>query len=218
MKLIAVNAGAAYHIESLEGPRYSALFDELIAPESLAGLTPDPESILLVPCRTPADRLLPHATALLRHLDAGGTVVAMGESDSHLWLPGIDFTGQSTNWWWWLEPGADLGVRIAAPKHALFQRLSLRDCTWHLHGTFVPPPDAEVLLVEGDGRPIHYIDRTTTAGTMIVTSLDPFYHHGSHFMPATTRFLDGFLPWLKKDYSPFGASRTVIGEGSRQLR
>lgn len=33
-------------------------------------------------------------------------------------------------------------------------------------------------------------------GRLVVTSLDPFYHHGSHFMPATTRFLDRFLPNL----------------------
>lgn len=32
---------------------------------------------------------------------------------------------------------------------------------------------------------------------MIVTSLDPVYHHGSRFMPATTRFLDRFLPNLR---------------------
>jgi hypothetical protein len=31
----------------------------------------------------------------------------------------------------------------------------------------------------------------------ILTSLDPFFHHGSHFMPATTRFPDGFLPWMR---------------------
>lgn len=28
------------------------------------------------------------------------------------------------------------------------------------------------------------------------TSLDPMYHFGSYFMPATERFLDGLLPWL----------------------
>jgi hypothetical protein len=29
-----------------------------------------------------------------------------------------------------------------------------------------------------------------------VSTLDPLSHFGSHFMPATERFLDGFLPWL----------------------
>ena len=42
----------------------------------------------------------------------------------------------------------------------------------------------------------------TTAGRLIVSTLDPFYHHGSNFMPATTRFLDGFLPWARKRRAP----------------
>jgi|TARA_R100000908_G_C3643589_1_gene78648 hypothetical protein len=49
----------------------------------------------------------------------------------------------------------------------------------------------------GDLGSVLYDDTVTTPGRMIVTTLDPMYHHGSHFMPATTRFLDGFLPWLK---------------------
>ena len=44
-----------------------------------------------------------------QHLDAGGTVVAMGESNSELWLPNVQFHSCATNWWWWLTPGADLG-------------------------------------------------------------------------------------------------------------
>lgn len=42
-----------------------------------------------------------------------------------------------------------------------------------------------------------YVDTVTPQGTLVVAALDPFYHHGSYFMPATTRFLDGFLPWLR---------------------
>lgn len=197
MSLVAINAGSAYHIESLEGPRYARFFDRVVPPEAVTMVGPG--DTLLVPCRTPADRLLPYADALRTHLEGGGTIVAMGESHSHLWLPGIRFTPVPTNWWWWLEPGADLGVRIAAPGHPLFRRISQDACSWHLHGHFDPPAGVETLLVEGQGRPILYIDRVTTAGTMIVTSLDPFYHHGSHFMPATTRFLDGFLAWLRED-------------------
>ena len=88
-------------------------------------------------------------------------------------------------------------MRIAQPGHSLFERLTQRDITWHLHGWFDPPAGAQVLAVNGEGRPILYIDEVTTAGRMVITSLDPFFHHGSHFMPATTRFLDGFLPWMR---------------------
>lgn len=196
-RVLAIHPGTYYHIESLEAPRYAGYFDALARPEELGGLALEAFDVVLVPCRTPADRMAPHADALRAFLEGGGTIVATGESDSQLWLPGIAFTPQPTNFWWWLTPGADLGVRIARPEHALFSHLAQRDVTWHLHGWFDAPEGAEVLAVNGEGKPILYIDEVTTKGRMVVTSLDPFYHHGSHFMPATTRFLDGFLPWMR---------------------
>ena len=143
--------------------------------------------------------MTPHRAQLHAYLDQGGTIVATGESNSELFLPGITFTPQPTNFWWWLTPGADLGVRIAAPDHPLFSSLGQKDITWHLHGWFDPPEGVEVLAVNGEDKPILYVDDVTTRGRLVVTSLDPFFHHGSHFMPATTRFLDGFLPWMRNE-------------------
>lgn len=199
MAILAIHPGAYYHIESLEAPRYAQYFDARVRPEDLAATDLSDFDVVLIPCRTPADRIQPHKGQLRAYLDGGGTIVATGESDSHLFLPGIGFTPQPTNFWWWLTPGADLGVRIAAPQHGLFSRLGQRDITWHLHGWFNPPEGVEILAVNGDGKPILYIDEVTTPGRMVITSLDPFFHHGSHFMPATTRFLDGFLPWMRDE-------------------
>lgn len=198
MSILAIHPGAYYHIESFESPRYRDYFDRLVRPEDLGSVRLEDHNVVLIPCRTPADRMAPHAAQLQTYLDQGGTIVATGESESQLFLPGISFTPQPTNFWWWLTPGADLGVRIAAPEHALFTRLAQRDVTWHLHGWFDVPAGADVLAVNGDGQPILYIDQVTTRGRMVITSLDPFFHHGSHFMPATTRFLDGFLPWMRE--------------------
>jgi len=78
----------------------------------------------------------------------------------------------------------------------LFERLSLADMTWHIHGIFDPPDGAETVLTAPDGSAVLYVDRVSTPGTLLVTSLDPLWHFGSYFMPATERFLDGFLPWL----------------------
>lgn len=198
MSVLAIHPGAAYHIESLEGPRYAGYFDRLVRPEDLATVDLATFDVVFVPCRTPADRMIEHKERLRAYLDQGGTIIATGETACEAFLPGIRFTPQPTNWWWWLEPGADLGVRIASPGHSLFSHIGEGDITWHLHGWFDPPDGVEVLAVNGEGRPILYIDEVTTGGRMVITSLDPMFHHGSHFMPATTRFLDGFLLWMRE--------------------
>lgn len=194
-RVIAINAGTYYHIQTLEGPRYRDAFDLVIAPEQI-GATLTPDDVLFVTCRTPPQRMIAQQGLVAAHLAAGGTIVAMGESRSDLWQPHVAFTPTDTNWWWWLTPGADLGVRIAT-AHPLLQGMSNAEVTWHLHGHFDPPASAQVLVRDSSGHAIAYDDNISTPGRSIVTSLDPCYHHGSHFMPATTRFLDKFLPNLK---------------------
>ncbi|MDG3043003.1 hypothetical protein [Roseicyclus marinus] len=195
-RLIGVTAGTCYHIQCFEGPRYRDIFDLVIAPERIDAVL-RPDDILFVPCRTPPQRMIARRDRLAAHLAAGGTIVAMGESRSDLWLPEVAFSATETNWWWWLTPGADLGVRRADP-HALLDGLRDADLTWHLHGYFHPPPRARIFVRDSAGHAIAYDDSVSTPGRMIVTSLDPCYHHGSHFMPATTRFLDRFLPNLRR--------------------
>ena len=56
--------------------------------------------------------------------------------------------------------------------------------------------NCEVLVSTDDGGAVLYIDQVSTKGTWINTTLDPDFHYGSYFMPATERFLRGFLPWL----------------------
>jgi len=194
VRLIALSCGTYYHLQSLEAPRYGGFFDAVLPPEQLDSAE---ATCIFVACRSPAHRLIAQAGALAHHLAAGGTVIAMGESRSDLWLPGVTFHGRPTNWWWWLEPGADLGVRITAPDHPLMQGIGPAAATWHLHGHFDVPDGADVLIEDAGGLPLFYVDEVTTRGRMVVTSLDPMYHHGSHFMPATTRFLDRFLPNLR---------------------
>lgn len=197
MRLIVPSSGTYYHIETLEAPRYARHFDLVTTPEELDTVGLSPEDVLLIPCRTPAQRMIVQTAPVGAHLHQGGTVVAMGESRSELWLDHVRFTPRPTNWWWWLTPGADLGNRIDAPDHPLMRGLGKPEITWHLHGWFAPPAGATVLASNAEGRAILYLDEVSTAGRMIVTSLDPIYHHGSHFMPATTRFLDAFLPALR---------------------
>lgn len=192
-RIVAPSSGTYYHIRSLEGPGYGDAFDVICTPEQLANVL-RPEDVLWVPCRTPVQRMIAQKQVVAGHLQAGGTVIALGESRSDLWLPAIAFTETPTNWWWWLDPHASLGLRVTTPEHPLLKNMGDKDITWHLHGWFVPPEGAEVLVRESEGRAIFYVDDVSTPGRMIISSLDPMFHHGSHFMPATTRFLDQFIP------------------------
>lgn len=194
--LAALHSGSAYHCEALEAPRYAHLFDCLLRPEALSDEALADVRMLLVPCRTNPLRLAPHRALLSRYLEAGGTLIVMGEAFPEQWLDSVTLHPVETNFWWWLEPGADLGVTISAPDHPLMMGLTKRDVSWHLHGWYKATKNAEVLIRDGQGRPVLTVE-PRGQGRLIMTSLDPFYHHGSHFMPATTRFLDRFLPNLK---------------------
>jgi hypothetical protein len=197
-RIVAPTCGTHYHIRSLEASRYTGAFDVICEPEKLGDVL-RPDDLLWVPCRTPARRMIDQKDVVARHLKAGGTVVALGESHSELWLPAVDFTGTATNWWWWLVPNADLGACVtdAAKGAPLMSGIGKKEVTWHLHGWFRPPEGAEVLALDGEGRAILYIDEVSTPGRMIISSLDPMFHHGSHFMPTTTRFLDRFVPNIR---------------------
>jgi hypothetical protein len=205
MTLAILDGGTYYHAAAIHGPRYRAAWDRVLyAPETraedLAGVR-----LLVVPDRLNAAQLRRLRPLLLSYLSQGGFLVVFGENAAHTWAPGVDWTFQPTNFWWWLERGAAPPSQVVAPGHALFGFVKPEDTVWHFHGVLHPPKGAEPLIVvPGDpARPdetggcLLYDDRVTTAGRLIVSTLDPFYHHGSNFMPATTRFLDGFVPWAR---------------------
>lgn len=192
-----LDAGTYYHHRTLHTPALGCHIDRAIYVRDLDARSLADCDAFIVSCRSNPDLLI-HLRGLFRDfLAAGKTLVAMGETGAHLWLDGLRWTPCEVNFWWWKEPGADSGLRVAAPTHALFHFLSLADATWHQHGTLTPPPGAQSLIDKAGAGSILYEDRHSTPGRLIVTTLDPMYHHGSHFMPAASRFLQGFLPWLK---------------------
>ncbi len=196
-RIAALDSGTYYHHRTLYEPRYRDYFDEWIYAPELARADLQDVDVLIVSCRTDPSVLIPHKDKLLKFLNEGKTLVAMGSTGQHLWLPSVEWTDTPTNFWWWKE-GGSLDLEIADPEHPLFQHITLDDATWHYHGVYKAPEGARSLIDVRELGSIFYEDRVTTPGRLLVTSLDPMYHHGSHFMPATTRFLDGFLPFLKK--------------------
>lgn len=202
----AVYGGSAQHHRTLTTPRYAQhLSGGLVYLPDLAGTDLTGLAGLIIPERMHRGLLNQAAEGIRELLDAGGAVIAFsGGEPIPEFLPGVRWEHRPTNYWWWLTPGAELGLRAPNPDHPLFDQLSLRDCTWHYHGVLHPPQGAEVLVALAGGEALLYIDQVSTAGTLLVTTLDPISHFGSYFMPATERFLDGFLPWAANACRPGG--------------
>lgn len=197
-RLAALYGGSASHHRGLHEPKYRRYFAAVIYLRDLAADDLAAYDGLLIPERLHAPTLRAAAPQIVALLARGGAVIAFGEQPDP-WLPGVRWEHRPTNFWWWRDPLAPSGLVAPDPAHPFLRAVPLADATWHQHGVFAPPDGAETVIATTDGAAVLYIDRATTAGTLLVTSLDPLYHYGSYFMPATERFLDGFLPWVVEE-------------------
>jgi hypothetical protein len=193
-----IDGGQHYHHDSISREPLQPFFDHVVYLRDVPATDLSVFDILIVPCRTNAYWLAPLSGQLQAFMRGGGTLVAMGETFQQTWLPDIGFRAMPTNFWWWLEKGADLGLRMSDPDHAIGRYLTRDDVTFHLHGAFEPlHPNQKSLVETRDGECQLFEDVTSYApGRLVATTLDPFFHHGAFFMPATTRMLLGMLPWL----------------------
>lgn len=193
-----IDGGMHYHIDSFEREPLKDFFDQIIYLRDVPLHDLNVLDILIIPCRTNAHWLGLYSNQLQAFMKQGGTLVAMGETFPDMWLPDIGFRTVETNFWWWLEEGADLGVAMSDPTHKINNYLGKADATYHLHGVFSPlAPNQKMLIETKQGECLLFEDTVSYGpGRLVATTLDPFFHHGAFFMPATTRFLLGFLPWL----------------------
>jgi hypothetical protein len=197
--IAALDGGTFYHDRAFRDLMAASVIERRIWIRVCDDDALDRVTTLVVPCRSSPAELVRLSETLARFMARGGFLVVMGETRPDLWLKGVELRPCATNWWWWLDPAASLGLTVDTPGHEFWRHVKPGDCAWHVHGTLTPPPGAIPLLHAADGGLLAYDDAVSHApGRAFVTTLDPFYHHGSEFMPATTRFLAGFLPWLAR--------------------
>lgn len=209
MRIAFVDGGTYYHHATYHDADLHDFFSKHIYILDLPNTELSDTDVLYIASRHNPQDLINCKSVITNFLDQGKMVIAMGESGSQYWLDSVSLIPGITNFWWWLTPGADSGLRLMQPEHELFHYISLADATWHRHGTLTPPAGAVSLIDAVEGGSVLYDDCTSSAGRLIVTTLDPCYHHGSYFMPATTRFLKGFLRWLY-EIKPVTAKSSVI--------
>lgn len=196
-KIAAIYSGHASHYRTFHEPKYNQYIDRLIYLREFQQVSLDEYDVLIVPSQLHGGLLLEAKDNIYAFAERGGIIVAFGPQPWE-WLPNQHWEERETNFWWWLDPRAHSGLVLNKPDHPLFKYITLSDCTWHQHGVFWPPQGAEILISTEDGGAVLYIDKVSTKGTWLITTLDPDYHYGSYFMPATERFFDGLFPWLSK--------------------
>ncbi|MDN4093827.1 hypothetical protein [Brevibacillus agri] len=194
-KIAALYGGSSQHFRSLNESKYRRYYEKLIYLPDLERTSLDEFDALVVPSQLHMGLVMKSRDKIREFSERGGIVVAFGPQPRE-WIPGQNWELRPTNFWWWLDKNARSGLVLQKPEYDLFSYITLEDATWHQHGVYWPPEGAEVLISTEDGGAVLYVDKVSTAGTWIVTTLDPDFHFGSYFMPATERFLDGFLPWL----------------------
>jgi hypothetical protein len=197
MRIAFVDGGTYYHHATFNDPALRGYFDDSVYAPDLGRANLSAFDCLYVASRQNPVDLIAARQSIDDFLRAGKLVVALGESRADLWLDGVQWRPGEVNFWWWREPGADSGLRVGDANHGLYERISVTDAIWHRHGDLATPPGAVSIVDTVDGRSVLYDDAATGQGRRIVSTLDPCYHHGSYFMPAASRFLHGFLPWLK---------------------
>lgn len=202
-----VNGGMHYHIDSIDREPLKGFFDQVIYLRDLPQFDLSELDILILPCRTNPHYLALHQSQFLAFMRRGGTLVAMGDTRPDMWLDEVSYRPVMTNFWWWLQEGADLGVEMSRKDHSINRYIGKKEATYHLHGVFAPLADNQQMLIKTKEGECLLFEDTSSYGTgrLVATTLDPFFHHGGFFMPATTQFLLGFLPWLIDSSQPASA-------------
>lgn len=197
-KIAVMYGGSSQNDRTYKTSEFGGYINRLIPIREFENTSLEEFDVLIIPSQTHLGLLEKNIEKIYDFANEGKVVVVFGPQHRD-WLPQHKWEFRPTNFWWWLEPGADSGLRLPGADHDLFTNyLTLADATWHQHGVYWPTKDCEVLVSTVDGGAVLYIDRVNTKGKWIITTLDPDYHFGSYFMPATERFLRGFLPWLKE--------------------
>jgi len=193
----AIDGGTYFHHRTLCEAPFDKHFDHVLYVHDLPQHDLSAYDVVMLPCRLNSLLLAPLVETFTDFMRGGGTLVVMGETFPDRWLSDIAFTPCETNFWWWIEGTPGPAPRIIQPDHPLMTRLNDKDCIWHLHGHFAPSQNQTAVIETDDGALLIDDVATYAPGRLIATTLDPCYHHGSHFMPATTKFLAGFLPALR---------------------
>ena len=203
-RMVMLHCGSHAQLATLADPALEPYRIQAVHARTGSVTDLDGADVVVVADRIRLDLLAPWAEALQARAEAGGTVVVLGENRVGEWLPGVSEQQRPTIFWWW-RTGEDSRIRRASLDHPAATWFTDKSLTWHYHGVLEPPAGAVSLVDlhttagELDGS-LLYVDEVSTPGRLLVTTMDPVYHHGSGFMPGATQLLYWVLRWAAKGH------------------
>ncbi len=195
-----IHWGNSWQLRSFQDFRH--YIDDLIYIHDLPKVDLTSYAAVVMPDAMDAAAVLPHAPQLNAYLKQGGFLIVFlqGHAD---WLevPGLEWSpGNCRDWLWWTK-GEKLEISLTTPAHPIAQSIPLSHMSWHWGGSYnVPQGARSIVEIDGGGGSL-FLDFPSLAngGRLLLATLDPHSHNGQRFMPATTRFLRSFYPWLNRE-------------------
>ena len=213
LKKAIITGGAAFHQKFFKNKdgKYSNMFNKRVYVADMEDFCFEDYDYVVIASGLNIRFLIPHKERIMNYLRNGGHIVSLGDS-SDKYLPNIKWMNYPTNFWWWRIEGADMPLYalettdggktlIKQPvntREGLFSKIKVSVAKWHCHGAFLPPENADSILVNEMDEAIIYKDKSFP-GNLYVMSLDPDYHFGQGFMPTTEPFFDALMSWIEED-------------------
>ncbi len=173
---------------------------EAIHLDDLAGADLDGTAALILAGRVD-QRLLEGARARIVEFLAGGRVVVFSGLIVRDWLPGATV---------FIDGGDDTGgwhpTEAAAPIFGDIGPATLGETFVNRFGHHPPPSGATILVELDDGQPALYVDRTSTAGTVMVHSGHDLLAYATHQGPAAD-IVPALVGWARRS----GLNSAAVG-------
>lgn len=204
VRMAMLHCGSHAQLATLADPALEPYGIRPVHVRTGSALDLDDADVVIVADRIRTDLLTSWAPTLRTCAEAGASLVILGENSVGTWWPGAHEQTRPTIFWWW-RTGEDSRIRRTHTDHPGAGWFADKALIWHYHGVLTPPEGAQsvVDLLTPDGDPdgsLLYLDEVSTPGRVMVTSMDPVYHHGSGFMPGATQLLYSALRWASEGH------------------
>ncbi|MDF2372109.1 MAG: hypothetical protein P1V21_15105 [Rhizobiaceae bacterium] len=193
--------GSAYQLRSFQD--FSHYIDEQIYLGDLGQVDLNQFAAIIVADAMDSVTIAAHARQLNNYVRNGGFLIVFFQGNAD-WIDVVPLNWRphtTKDWLWWMKPGQRLEIHQPEPSHPICDHIPLSNMSWHWGGAYALDKNGQSILNLDEGDASLFLDfrNIEGGGRLMVSTLDPHSHNGQRFMPATTRFLQGFYPWLNRE-------------------